>query len=202
MKSKIVFTVFVILGVIVISCRGLFSQKYEFSGRLLNYMTHEPIAAKIVFYGQDPTTAKNMNKPAGSTSSNTDGYFVFSERTTVEPKEMVISGADFYDSGRGVSVEPKKNIDLGNIYTGVYTFTIKINLVSTTGSSIFIENRMYSANTDTVIYQTEKYTRSDYSLFNKKTWVSYYTEKFGIRKDSSIRVELPSKEIIELTINY
>ena len=211
MKNHSLIKSLLIIFISIVSftfCKKNIFFHVELNGRVINYITKAPIQANIVLWGNDPP-GDNYSVNLGNTSTDANGYFLLRTYAAHNPEyNIVVTASPNQPIQQLVKLSNGKNIYIGDVLMGYYTFYCKVTLVSVSGSAIDFNDlgdgaqTHYNAGTDTTITVSKKI---DYYLYKTlhDYHISFKNYPNGVPADSSRFIVLPSTpDTLVTTIRY
>jgi hypothetical protein len=206
-KRKIVVLV-ILTGLSFWFCQKKLFKKVQGHGRVLNYITKEPISCNIDVTSTSATTSKDVpHVNLISTSSASDGTFNFKTKASKSNDYYVKFNLDNdYSPEYGISLKDGKDSDLGDILTGKFTFSCNITLISVSSSTLTI---LYTQNGN-----VEFPPGSTTQFMSKVTWnKEFYKDQNGLfpiqclldgssSTYSLIQIPINGPSVLNYTINY
>lgn len=211
-RNKIIFTIFICVLPFLFCQRKLF-KKIDIQGRLVNFITNEPISTKIVLKHRDASTAKDVPYLTyDDTNSNSDGTFNFKGRAAKTTSYYLLIGDEpneYQKYEKYIKVNEGAITNLGDVPYGDFTFSCQITLnpISTSSISIYPgrgkgQTYNFPAGTYTTFTQTSNYTISDYEGSGNRYVILYNTIQSGTTTNSVISLPIMGTNTLSTTINY
>ena len=185
----------------------------EIKGRVLNYWDKSsavPSQIQLWVGGARPGDKGTTNY--GNYYTNADGSFDIKSNAQWEGTGYKLRIVPNADGGNNLvdascSVPINKSIDIGDIFTGDFTFICNVKLNSVSGASIsFLDigttvQTSFSAGTNTVVTASKVYSYDEYQIFGNSYHIGYRLSTSTA--DSSIFVPMhPPADTCSVTINY
>jgi hypothetical protein len=208
-----------------LSCQKKTFKRIEVHGRLVNFITNEPITGKVDLYADG---FKNFGKQQdsgrvllASVQANSDGTFSLKSSASKGDNYYLRIDNQIYaprawpaSSYSYIQVKQGENNDIGDIPWGKYTFVIKIKLVPTTpGFSIWLfpctgdkDYIYFPPNTATTIIQQCEQSYETYMVNHcyPVRWRGdfYNPSDYYILANNYVRVPLSNADTLTYTLNY
>jgi hypothetical protein len=140
----LVFALFFLALVFIFSCKRDTKTfgKLKVNGRLINYITKQPISQSSVFlnYETKERDTKYKFPVLAATTTDDDGNFVFESKIARTNKYKInYSPYDKLLIDTSFSLSSSHQLNLGTMNYGEYNFSIQFHLIPTSGNCIFID---------------------------------------------------------------
>ncbi|MEO8866703.1 MAG: hypothetical protein ABI388_00700 [Bacteroidia bacterium] len=193
------------------SCKKNSSANIEIQGRVLNFWDKSPIPCQIQLWVGSSTPGSKGTTNYGNYMTNADGTFDIKSNTQWMGTDYTLlfipTDGNQSQFTEGCSVSNNKNLNIGDILTGMINVSCNIKINSVSSASINFINvgstpqTNFPAGTSTVFTASFAYSASGYQALG-----NFYPFKYRISSstvDSTIMVPLlPPAVTCSVTINY
>ena len=210
-KTKYIFGFFLISVLLFYFCQKKIFKNIEAHGRIVNYITNQPISTDITLRTADATSAKNLPYvDLYKTNSSGDGTFHFKTKASRRDKYDLYIGQSSYQYAQDISLKEGSNTDLGEILIGDYTFNCQVTIVPVTSSSIEFYQSVgmtspgytFAPGTSTVFTHSTKYSISEYQANGNNYKLGYKIFPGSVTTYSYVNIPINSSNTLSVTINY
>jgi hypothetical protein len=218
MLNKILFPCLagIVIFSLLSSCKKKAFHHVEIKGRVLNYFTHEPIAAAGEIANDSHFVGNGDGVLIASFQCDNDGYFTAKGKAS-KGNAYFLFLAD--GQSRRIEVNEDEITDIGNFYIGSHEFHCKLTLVPDSGKCITINiptftgynivntsSLTFPAGTSTTITfnNTKFWPSKDYALLDS-IWLSYSKKECNSNEQPKYYfVESPFQNLdtLRFTLHY
>ncbi len=209
-KVKYVFRILLCSILLFWFCQKKLFKTVEGHGRIVNYITNEPIQTDITLRSADATSAKNLPYvDLYKFNSKSDGTFHFKTRASRRDKYDLYIGQTSYQYAQYIDLKQGSDAELGDVLIGDYTFNCQVTLIPVTSSAIdfyqtvgMSQGYYFVAGTATVFTHSTKYSIKDYETYKHNYQLGFKIFPGGVTTYSFVNIPINSSNTLSVTINY